>query len=160
MYSLHTDVIVQVIIGEPLKALMLLCRGIYLTQMLLCRFAVVNLLKHWCYGAEVLYLVFSSGMENGTLSQICDRLYLPIFLLRVGLVTLMYMASLMVLAIPCPSLPIILNFSTDIVWPVTLLCSNISDGAFRCFLYLSSKVLADSQCTHHHIQSCHIYTSI
>ena len=27
MYSLGTDVIVQVIIGEPLKALMLLCRG-------------------------------------------------------------------------------------------------------------------------------------
>ena len=27
MYSLGTDVIVQVIISEPLKALMLLCRG-------------------------------------------------------------------------------------------------------------------------------------
>ena len=27
MYSLGTDVIVQVIIGEPLKALMLLCTG-------------------------------------------------------------------------------------------------------------------------------------
>ena len=27
-------------------------------------FVIVNLLRHWCYGAEVLYLVFSSGMEN------------------------------------------------------------------------------------------------
>ena len=31
----------------------------------------------------------------------------------------------MVMAILCPSLPIILKFSTDVVWPVTLLCSNI-----------------------------------
>ena len=46
VYSLGTDVIVQVIIGEPFKALMLLCRGIYLTQILLCRSVVVNLLKH------------------------------------------------------------------------------------------------------------------
>ena len=41
-------------------------------------------------------------------------------------------------------LPIILKFSTDVVWPVALLCSNIVDGAFKCSLYLSSKVLADS----------------
>ena len=42
------------------------------------------------------------------------------------------MASLMVLAIPCPSLPIILKFSTDVVCPVVLLCSNIGDGALKC----------------------------
>ena len=54
------------------------------------------------------------------------------------------MASLLVLAMPCPSLPIILKFSTDVVWPVALLCSNIGDGAFKCSLYLSLKVLADS----------------
>ena len=45
---------------------------------------------------------------------------------------------------PCPSLPIFLKFSTDVVWPVALLCSNIGDGAFKCSLYLSSKVLDDS----------------
>ena len=91
------------------------------------------------------HLIFSSGMENITLSQICDRLYLPTFLLRVGLLTLMQMASLMVLAMPYPSLPIILKFSIDVVWPVALLCSNIGDGAFKCSLHLSSKVLANSQ---------------
>ena len=30
----------------------------------------------------------------------------------------MYMASLMALAILCPSLPMILKFSTDVMWPV------------------------------------------
>ena len=50
----------------------------------------------------------------------------------------------MVLAMPCPSLPIILKFSTDVVWPVVLLCPYIGDGAFKCSVYLSSKVLADS----------------
>ena len=41
-------------------------------------------------------------------------------------------------------LPIILKFSTDVVWPVVLLCSYIGDGAFKCSLYLSSNVLPDS----------------
>ena len=53
------------------------------------------------------------------------------------------MASLMDLAIFWPSLPIILMFSND-VWPVTFWYSNIGDGAFKCSLYLSSKVLVDS----------------
>ena len=60
---------------------------------------LVNLVVHGCYCANYTYLVFSSGMANGTLFQMCGRLYLPMFLLRVGLLTLMYMASLMVLAI-------------------------------------------------------------
>ena len=49
-----TDVIVQVVIGKPLKPLMLLCRGIYLTQMLSCRSVVGKPLKAlmlWCRGA-------------------------------------------------------------------------------------------------------------
>ena len=36
------------------------------------------------------------------------------FLLGVGFLTLMSMASLMVLAIPCPSIPYTLKFSTDV----------------------------------------------
>ena len=40
-------------------------------------------------------------MEYRTLSQICGRLYLPMFLFMVGLFTLTYMAALMALAIPC-----------------------------------------------------------
>ena len=45
-------------------------------------------------------------MENRTLSQICGRLYFPIFLFRVGLSTLIYMVSLMVLTMLFPSLPL------------------------------------------------------
>ena len=54
MYSLGTDVTVQVIIGEPLKALMLLCRG--------------NLSRHICYCA--LYTITFSTLR-GFLQQIC-----------------------------------------------------------------------------------------
>ena len=84
------------------------CRG----QILL-----VNLLKHRSYGAEVIYFVFSSEMENRTLSQMCGRLYLPIFLLRVGLLNLIYIPSFNALDIFCPSLPIFLKSST-VGWPV------------------------------------------
>ena len=65
----------------------------------------------WCWGYYLF--IFSSVMECRTLSQRCCRLYFPIFLFRVGLFTLMYMASLMALAILCPSLPMIWKFSTD-----------------------------------------------
>ena len=82
-----------------------------------------NILKHRCYCAEVIlffYFVFSSGAENRTLSQMCGSLYMQIFLLRVGLLTLMYIVSFTALAIFCPSLPIILKLSTAVVWPVVL----------------------------------------
>ena len=39
------------------------------------------------------YFIFSSGMLNNILSQMCGRLYFPIFLLSVGLFTLMYIDS-------------------------------------------------------------------
>ena len=90
-----------------------------------------------CYsGSEVYYLfIFNSGMECRTLFQRCGRLYFPMFLFRSGLFTLVYMASLMVLAILCPSPSMILKFSTDVVWPVLFWCSKMGDGAFKCFLY-------------------------
>ena len=44
-----------------------------------------------------IYFRFSSEMFNRTSSQMCGRWYLPIFLFRDGLFTLMYKASLMVL---------------------------------------------------------------
>ena len=91
-----------------------------------------------CWG----YFVFISGVENKTLSQMCGRLYLPISLLRVGLLTLMYIASFMALAIFCPSLSIILKLSTVVVWPVVLWWSTMCDGAFKCSLCHSSDVLA------------------
>ena len=100
---------------------------------------------HRCYGAGVCYLlIFNSGMECNIPPQKCGRLYFPMFLFNVGLFTLMYMASFTALAILWPSLPIILKFSTDVMWSVLFWCSYIGDGAFRSSLYLSSKVLDDS----------------
>ena len=47
----------------------------------------------------------------------CGRLYFPMFLFRVGLLTLMNMASWMVLAILfSSSLPRILKLSIDVIW--------------------------------------------
>ena len=78
------------------------------------------------YGTDVIvpihmlfhgYFFFNSGMENRILSQICGRLYFPIFLLRVGLFTLMYIDSLMVLARLFFSLPIILKLFSVVSWP-------------------------------------------
>ena len=74
----------------------------------------------WCWGCYLF--IFNSGMECNTLSLRCGRLYFPIFLFRVGLFILMYMASLMALTILCPSLPMILKFST-------MLCSQCCSGA-------------------------------
>ena len=87
--------------------------------------------------------IFNSGMDCNIPSQRCGRLYFPMFLFNVGLFTLMYIASFTALAILWSSLPI-LTFSTDVMWPVLFWCSCIGDGAFRCSLYLSSKLLVDS----------------
>ena len=56
----------------------------------------------------------------------------------------MYMTSLIALAKLCPSMPMILKFSTGVVWPVLLWCSKIGDYALKCFLYLSANILDDS----------------
>ena len=58
-----------------------------------------------------IYFVFISGVENKISSQTW-QIYLPIFLLRVGLLTLVYIASFITLAIFCPSMPIILKLYT------------------------------------------------
>ena len=78
-----------------------------------------NIFLHWCYCALFMakillshflfilffvlvfflfiflshYFIFSSGILNNILSQMCGRLYFPIFLLSVGLFTLMYIDS-------------------------------------------------------------------
>ena len=70
------------------------------------------------------YFFFNSGMENSSLSQMWGRLYFPVFLFRVGLFTLMYMDSLMVLARLLSSLPIILKLSRVVTWPLLLWCRN------------------------------------
>ena len=93
----HTDRFLDVI--EPLLlALMLLC---------------FIFGKHnccWCY-VICYFFIFSSGIVNSILSHICGRLYFPMFLFRVGLLTLMNMAFCMVLAKLFSSLPIILKLS-------------------------------------------------
>ena len=103
----------------------------------------------WCWGCLYVFLflfiviyyfclfILSSGMEYKTLSQICGSLYLPIFLFRVALLTFIYKASFMTLAMLCPSLFMIWKVSTvQSVW-----CSNIGEGALKCYLYLSPNVL-------------------
>ena len=58
-----------------------------------------------------VYFNFSSKVLNRTSFHMCGRWYLPIFLLRDGLLTLMYKASLIVLMRFWSSLPTILKFS-------------------------------------------------
>ena len=94
-----------------------------------------NLIKYKCYGAEVIYFIFSSDMENRTLFQMCSRLNLPTFLFRVRSLTLIYIASFMALAILCPSLPIILNLPS-VVWPLVLWCSKIGEGGNNLWLLM------------------------
>ena len=87
----------------------------------------------------IYLLVLSSGMEK-TLSQMCGRLYLSIFLFMVRLVNLTYMAFSIILAMLCPSLPIFWKLSTVAMWPVVFWCSNIDKSAFKRFLYISQNV--------------------
>ena len=86
--------------------------NVLLAQMLLCIIYGHFIFDH--------YFIFSSGMLNNILSQMCGRLYFPIFLLSVGLFSLIYIDSLIVLAKLLSSLPIILKFSKDVSWPLML----------------------------------------
>ena len=90
------------------------------------------------------FFSLSSGIVNKILSHMCGRLYFPMFLFRVGLVTLMNMASWMVLAILLSSLPRILKLSIDVIWPLMFWWWYIGEGVFKCSLNLSPKVLPDS----------------
>ena len=123
----------------------MLCTGVMVLRLHLFTylFKVQIIRTSLCTGVIVLRLlfIFNSEMEYNTLSQRCGRLYFSIFLFRVGLFTLMYMASLIALAILWPSLPMILKFSTAFVWLMLFWCSKIGDGAFKCSLYLSPNVL-------------------
>ena len=84
------------------------------------------------------------------------KLNLPIYVLSVGLLTLIYIDSLIVLAVPWSSLHIIWKFSWVIVWPVLWLWLYIGDGSFRCSLDLSPKVLEVSSIySSSHVRSLH-----
>ena len=68
------------------------------------------LLPYWqMLWSQVNYFILSSEVFNRTSPQICGRWYLPMFLLRGGLLTLIYRASLMVLMRFWSSLPTMLK---------------------------------------------------
>ena len=102
------------------------------------------------------FFSFSSGIVNKILSHMCGRLYFPMFLFRVGLSTLMNMASWMVLAILFSSLPRILKLSIDVIWPLMFWWWYIGEGVFKCSLNLSPKIFSQTL-LHilHHSQSPH-----
>ena len=78
---------------------------------------VVGMLTLVCTDVMVqgYYLfIFISEMDCNIPSQRCGRLYFPMFLFNVGLLTVMYMTSFTAPAILWSSLPIILKFSTDV----------------------------------------------
>ena len=116
-----TDVICNLIaqmllsIVSGTDVLMPVSYNILLAQMLMCLICGQDVIK-----PIFNYFIFSSRMLNNKLSQMCGRLYFPIFLLSVGLFTLIYIDSLIVLAKLLSSLPIILKFSMDVSWPLML----------------------------------------
>ena len=81
------------------------------------------------------------GVKQDSHSHIWWRLYLPTFLMSVGLLTLMYIDSLIILAKPWSSFPMMLKFSGLVLCPAWVLCPWLGEGSLRCSLYLSPKVL-------------------
>ena len=69
-----------------------------------------------------------------TPSHMWGRWYLPMFLFRVGSLTLMNRASLFALVRFWSSLPTIVKLLMLMLWPVVLQWSNIGEGAFWCSL--------------------------
>ena len=67
------------------------------------------------------------------------RWYLPMFLFRDGLLTLIYRASLMALMRFCSSLPTMLKFSKETWWPVVVKWSKIGGGGLEMFFEPLSK---------------------
>ena len=102
---------------------------------------------HWILFVSHFFS-FSSGIVNSILSHICGRLYFPMFLFRVGLLTLMSMASLMVLAILFSSLPRILKLSIDVIWPTGSL---VMENWRRCLHMLLESLSQGSPQTLPHI---------
>ena len=64
----------------------------------------------------------SPGMLKRTLSHIWLRLYIQMFWFNAGLFTLMKIDSLMVLACPWSSLPMMLKLSSVVLCPVCCMC--------------------------------------
>ena len=69
---------------------------------------VITISGHW---VNLFYFNFSSGLLHRTSSHMWGRWYLPMFLFRDGLLTLIYKASFMVLMRFWSSLPTMLKLS-------------------------------------------------
>ena len=95
-------------------------------------------------GIRMVYVNLSSGVLIRTSFYMHGRWYLPMFLLRDGLLTLLYNDSFIVLVRFLSSLPTMLKLSTVVVWPVMLQCSYREEEALRCSLNLSPNVPEDS----------------
>ena len=89
----------------------------------------------FCLVADVIpqghYFSLSSMLLIRTSSQMCGRWYLPMFLLRDGLLTLMNIDSLISLERLCSSMPTILKLFNVMLWPEVLQWSWIGEGATR-----------------------------
>ena len=81
-----------------------------------------------------IYFSISSEMLNRTSSHMWGRWYLPMFLLRDGLLTLIYFASLIVLIRFWFSIPTSLKLSMVVLWPVMLKFSKCSGWLSYIFI--------------------------
>ena len=81
------------------------------------------------------------GVLSKTLSHIWGKLNLPIFLFKVGLLTLINIYSLIFLSKPCPPLPIILEVLLGGGMTCVTAMMMYGESSFRCSLNLSPKVL-------------------
>ena len=98
-----------------------------------------------CKGVVMLcYLSQSEGVSCKTSSQMCGIWYFPKFLLSEGSLTQIYIVSFMFLVTPCDSLSTMVKHLGLTGCPVEWLWWCIGDGAQRCSLSLSLKVLPDS----------------
>ena len=89
-------------------------------------------------------LILTSRVLTRTPAHIWGRLYLPLFLFRVGLLILLYMDALFVVVKPCPSLPSMLRLSVVVRWPVVVWWLYMDEGTLKLSLHLFPNVLADS----------------
>ena len=80
-----------------------------------------------CPTAYACLFKLKPGVISKTLSHICGKLNLSIFLFSVGLFTLINIDSLILPAKLCPSLPIIWKLCWVLGWPVLLNFSSPSD---------------------------------
>ena len=103
------------------------CHILDMWQMVSHKLHVTTLIYGRCYcqvadgiATRSIYFNLSSEVFIRTSSHLSGRWYLPIFLFRDGLLTLIYRASLMFLMRFWSSLPTMLKLSMLMLWPVML----------------------------------------